>query len=268
MATLGCISNSLQGGQFGHGFRSSLIGSTVNGAAGKVSAGMGPVGRSISTIVAGGTTSELTGGKFANGAITSAFTLLVDAGARQSISSSDDTGKMRVIPDTENIQTHEDYVVRMNALNSLDGDPDIHQGSLVLARFGVGFAYGYSRFYRPSEEAMLLQQWRMARDDLQWQVLEAWANGIPMIGGGVGTVQLTRHAFQMAVKKFGIRNTLKACVGIGLLACSMQLKDGVAGMANGRAFNRFFDDINLNQTLRESRELARKWLDQVYIPGN
>ena len=76
---VGGMTSLLQGGKFGHGFRSAAIGAAFSGAAGSVSRGMGRLGRSVVDVVAGGTISELTGGKFVNGAATHAFTAALKA---------------------------------------------------------------------------------------------------------------------------------------------------------------------------------------------
>ena len=83
VATVGGITTSLQGGKFGHGFLSAGIGAAVGGipglrglAPGKIAARAG-----VSAVTAG-TVSEITGGKFANGAMTAAFMSLVSSTAQ------------------------------------------------------------------------------------------------------------------------------------------------------------------------------------------
>ncbi len=68
MGTSGGIFNVVQGGEFGHGFITAGIG--MLGAQGASAIGLAgsDVGKFISAAVIGGTISELTGGKFANGA--------------------------------------------------------------------------------------------------------------------------------------------------------------------------------------------------------
>ena len=83
VATVGGITTSLQGGKFGHGFLSAGIGASVGGipalrgvSAGRVAA------RTVVSAVSAGTVSEITGGKFANGAVTAAFFSLVSSAAQ------------------------------------------------------------------------------------------------------------------------------------------------------------------------------------------
>ena len=75
-ATVGGVLSKLQGGKFGHGFASAGV-SKISGAAlggmNTISAGGIDIGQVIAAAVVGGTVSELTGGKFANGAVTAAF---------------------------------------------------------------------------------------------------------------------------------------------------------------------------------------------------
>ena len=84
VATVGGITASLQGGKFGHGFLSAGIGAGVGGipalrgvSAGRVAA------RTVVSAVSAGTVSEITGGKFANGAMTAAFFSLVSSAAQR-----------------------------------------------------------------------------------------------------------------------------------------------------------------------------------------
>ena len=80
--TLGGITAVLQGGKFGHGFRSSVISASVGGVAGDIAGRAGSGVEVIARVVAGGTVSELTGGKFANGAAYAAFSIALDAGVQ------------------------------------------------------------------------------------------------------------------------------------------------------------------------------------------
>jgi len=79
MGVIGGITSVLQGGKFGHGFISAGLGTAVGGPiGGKIGGVIGSrvAGRIIASVVVGGTISELTGGKFANGATTAAFASL------------------------------------------------------------------------------------------------------------------------------------------------------------------------------------------------
>jgi len=72
MAATGGIMSVVQGGTFGHGFASSAAGSLlspVTMGASSMDPGLG----FVAAIVVGGTISEIGGGKFANGAVTAAF---------------------------------------------------------------------------------------------------------------------------------------------------------------------------------------------------
>ena len=75
--TAGGIFNVVQGGEFGHGFIAAGIG--ILGAQGASAIGLAgnEAGRLITAAVIGGTVSELTGGKFANGAASAAFAAVV-----------------------------------------------------------------------------------------------------------------------------------------------------------------------------------------------
>jgi len=86
-ATVGGVFSELQGGKFGHGFVSAgvvkafspvLAGIDTNGGADTVD-----IGQAFAAAIVGGTASELSGGKFANGAITSAFQWAFSQGARK-----------------------------------------------------------------------------------------------------------------------------------------------------------------------------------------
>jgi RHS repeat-associated protein len=83
VATVGGITASLQGGNFGNGFMTAGISAAVGGAVGSSSTfggSLGPSGRIIAKAVVGGTLSHISGGKFANGAITAAFAYAVSYG--------------------------------------------------------------------------------------------------------------------------------------------------------------------------------------------
>ena len=81
---VGGIGSVLQGGKFGHGFLSA----GVNPFAGKLLGGsafgrsIGNEGQIIGRVLIAGTMSEVTGGKFANGAAFSAFSIAVEGASR------------------------------------------------------------------------------------------------------------------------------------------------------------------------------------------
>jgi len=88
-ATVGGITSELQGDDFRHGFISSAISTGimhikgVDNFMGKNTGGWAVVGRTSVAAAIGGTAAELSGGKFANGAITSAMQHLFNAETRK-----------------------------------------------------------------------------------------------------------------------------------------------------------------------------------------
>ena len=79
MGGVGGITSTLQGGKFGHGFISAGIDGAI-GLSGSLKLGKGltwaNAGRTLARVVVGGTLSEVTGGKFANGAAYAAFSAI------------------------------------------------------------------------------------------------------------------------------------------------------------------------------------------------
>jgi len=78
-AAAGGTLNVLQGGKFGHGFLSAGVSEALSPAIGTASSGGGAggvVAGTVASAVVGGTVSELSGGKFGNGAQTGAFQYL------------------------------------------------------------------------------------------------------------------------------------------------------------------------------------------------
>lgn len=71
------VVSSVQGGEFGHGFISSGLGGAVGATFRYGWQGM------IASAVVGGTASETTGGKFANGAATTSFTYAAQWGLQK-----------------------------------------------------------------------------------------------------------------------------------------------------------------------------------------
>ena len=83
VAAAGGITTSLQGGKFGHGFISAGVGASVGGIPGLRELSPGRVAaRTVVSAVTAGTVSEITGGKFTNGAMTAAFFSLVSSAAQ------------------------------------------------------------------------------------------------------------------------------------------------------------------------------------------
>ena len=83
MDVIGGITTTLQGGNFGHGFVVAGTAALVGGALGSSGwfRGLDPGGQLVTSMVAGGTVSRITGGKFANGAMTAAFAFLASKAA-------------------------------------------------------------------------------------------------------------------------------------------------------------------------------------------
>ena len=83
VASIGGITASLQGGKFGHGFRSAGLGAALGGAISKgtkLGNALKDNGRAIARMVVGGTVTKLSGGKFANGAATAALAHVLGEG--------------------------------------------------------------------------------------------------------------------------------------------------------------------------------------------
>ena len=81
---LGGITSVMMGGKFGHGFRSAGLGALLGGAISqrsKLGVSLGETGRGIAYVVVGGTLSEVSGGKFVNGAATAVFLASVNSAA-------------------------------------------------------------------------------------------------------------------------------------------------------------------------------------------
>jgi RHS repeat-associated protein len=76
----GGITSVLQGGKFGHGFVSAYVGAAVNTSG--VLNGASPQLRLASSMIISGTVSKVTGGKFANGAMTAAFAFAMSSAAQ------------------------------------------------------------------------------------------------------------------------------------------------------------------------------------------
>ncbi|WP_164517471.1 RHS repeat-associated core domain-containing protein [Pseudoalteromonas rubra] len=73
-AAVGGIASVLQGGEFGHGFVSSMVTASMKGFMNpQTGTTADAVRRTVIAGLVGGTVSEVTGGKFANGAVTSAM---------------------------------------------------------------------------------------------------------------------------------------------------------------------------------------------------
>ena len=87
----GGVMSTLEGGKFGNGFASAGLVESFSGAIGKIDNVANPVGQSLSAervvvaAILGGTASVVSGGKFANGAVTGAFSRAFnDEAAKQS----------------------------------------------------------------------------------------------------------------------------------------------------------------------------------------
>jgi len=85
-AAAGGTLNVLQGGKFGHGFLSAGVTEALSPAIGAASSGggaSGVIGGTVASAVIGGTVSELSGGKFGNGAGTGAFLYLFNSAVHE-----------------------------------------------------------------------------------------------------------------------------------------------------------------------------------------
>lgn len=83
-STIQGMAGVLQGGKFGHGFASAMAGGLIGNFGPKGPSNWARAARIGLGAVAGGTTSKITGGKFANGAVSGAFAAAVMEGFRLS----------------------------------------------------------------------------------------------------------------------------------------------------------------------------------------
>jgi RHS repeat-associated protein len=107
LAVMGGITSMLQGGKFGHGFASAGLGASIGQAMGGFAKGAGNglknLRKFIAKTVVGGTISEATGGKFANGAAGAAFAWVVSASSSIDRDQSlNDNEKSKILDDTKN----------------------------------------------------------------------------------------------------------------------------------------------------------------------
>ena len=135
-ALVGGVSSRLQGGNLGHGFWSAGIGASLGG---NINGIKSTFGRVVASTVVGGTISKITGGKFANGAMTAAFAQAMASSISGESFSEKTTvnSKQTVKVDTSQIENKNDQKFVMDHLDSLEGDSDIHSGSLITARLDV-----------------------------------------------------------------------------------------------------------------------------------
>ena len=121
VATVGGITTSLQGGKFGHGFLSAGLGSAAPALPGlRQLASTGIGGRALVSAVTAGTVSEITGGKFANGALTAAFAYTLSSAVHRVLGStmvSAGPGDGVVEPDPDAFQAELDKLVKRGILN-------------------------------------------------------------------------------------------------------------------------------------------------------
>ena len=139
VATFGGITTALQGGKFGHGFLSAGLGSAAGGIPGLREAASGSiVARTLVSAVTAGTISEITGGKFANGAVTAAFVSLVSSVAQAGIGGS--PGNKTLVRDADGnlvrsaevegpfVEGDERISSRYGATRTINGSTDLHAG--------------------------------------------------------------------------------------------------------------------------------------------
>ena len=142
---LGGITSVLQGGKFGHGFVAAGLGAAAGSIPGLEGTGFkAGFTRVLVSSVVGGTISEITGGKFANGAAYGAFASIVAEGARATTRQEGATGGTDGPRSTEE---RADIEAKIDSLN-LDGQT-MKADYLELADWGESQAlklqkdYGY-----------------------------------------------------------------------------------------------------------------------------
>ena len=146
VATVGGITTALQGGKFGHGFLSAGIGASVGGipalqgvSAGRVTA------RTMVSAVSAGTVSEITGGKFANGALTAAFFSLVSSAA-QKINADVSTARKGPASQLDFASAKQELVDRGLLPQAIADDPSILVNNTDMAALApVGVSEGHLR---------------------------------------------------------------------------------------------------------------------------
>ncbi|WKD50396.1 FG-GAP-like repeat-containing protein [Microbulbifer spongiae] len=88
---LGGITSILQGGKFGHGFAAAGLGAAAGSIPGLGGKGPGAIlKRAVVGAVVGGTSTKITGGKFANGAATGAFVSILQTGVKAAVDSTNE----------------------------------------------------------------------------------------------------------------------------------------------------------------------------------
>ena len=110
---LGGVTSVLRGGRFGHGFVSSGLSGAFHGpVGGRVGQAFGSaaLGEVAAAAVIGGTATELTGGKFANGAATGAFQAAIQSAGRSTASGGGGIRKEGFVLDTEGNVVYSDEV--------------------------------------------------------------------------------------------------------------------------------------------------------------
>ncbi|KZN54926.1 hypothetical protein N474_17135 [Pseudoalteromonas luteoviolacea CPMOR-2] len=160
-ALVGGVASELQGGKFGHGFIAAGVASTfkpmLNNIGGAQSANSAiktgniemlakfKVHRIIGAAVIGGTTSMITGGKFANGAITAAFTQAFNGESRNEADAIEKNfGNLRDKISEANYKTEEGRITIATAKNMLT------KGGISRSQF--------DRILRQKSHARLLQR--------------------------------------------------------------------------------------------------------------
>ncbi len=121
----GGVLSSLQGGNFGHGFFSAGLGSSLGGLGGRVS---NPLGQIVVSAVIGGTISKLTGGKFVNGAASAAFATALKINSKISNSKEDGEDIPKYDPSNLTGKKKEIYELMQSS------DPLDRQKALNMAR--------------------------------------------------------------------------------------------------------------------------------------
>ena len=119
--------SELQGGKFGHGFASAGVGkllTPITGVDTGLYTGEKDLGQALISAVVGGTISEVTGGKFVNGAITAAYSNLFNQQGSNLRETADDLIEDFMdrygLPDTEETRTLLSTSIPTRAVKDLD----------------------------------------------------------------------------------------------------------------------------------------------------
>ena len=224
---------------------------------------MGRLDKSIASIVAGGTASELTGGKFKNGATTAAF-----MATARILGAAMHKENRPAIPDgyvEVSIRTADDYKHAMDGLNALVDDPEVDQHSLALARFEASVSSARkAAFFNASEHSMLVLRTQKMREDLQSDVLKIWEWMALGGSGATGLYTLGRGGAYLWANST-LREKGVACIGAGVLVCGAHMADGFLKIepAAGQFYSR---TAQIQNIVRREIEKARQVWNTFWAP--